>query len=128
MLNFHILSHNSSKTGYAHLRAKVHFFSFIYFFQKTNEQAKQLRAHGKPWMQRVPYTFPLHKLPPELRFLKRFFSVSFCLSEYSLDKIKVGGDSCLPRHFDYIKVSSPYYRTGDSAGDLFRLRGVTLKV
>src|SRR3954469_24765680 len=36
-----------------------------------NEQAKQLRAHGKPWMQRVPYTFPLHNLPPELKiFLK----------------------------------------------------------
>src|SRR3954447_26244127 len=30
MLNFHILSHNSSKTGYAHSRAKVHSFSFIY--------------------------------------------------------------------------------------------------
>src|SRR4051812_45609919 len=66
------------KTGYAHLRAKVHFFFFHLLFLKTNEQAKQLRAHGKPWMQRVPYTFPLHKLPPELRFsLKGFFLFLF---------------------------------------------------
>src|SRR3954468_24711684 len=69
----------------------------------VSKRAKQLRAHGKPWMQRVPYTFPLHKLPPELRFLKRFSSVSFCLSVYCLDKIKVGGDSCLTATFRSIK-------------------------
>src|SRR3954470_229299 len=80
MLIFNILSHNSSKTGNAHLRAKVHFFLSSTFSE--NEQAKQLRAHGKPWMQRVPYTFPLHKLPPNLDFFKRFFSVSFGLSEF----------------------------------------------
>src|SRR3954466_3426766 len=48
-------------------------------------------------MQRVPYTFPLHKLPPELRFLQRSF---LFFLPFQLDKIKVGGDSCLPRHFD----------------------------
>src|SRR3954470_6109290 len=32
---------------------KSTFFLHLLFL-KTNEQAKQLRAHGKPWMQRVP--------------------------------------------------------------------------
>src|SRR3954466_1645269 len=42
--------------------------------------------------------------PPNLDFLKGFFSVSFCLSEYCLDKIKVGGYSCLP-YISIIKKS-----------------------
>src|SRR4051812_46532279 len=78
-------------------------------------------------MQRVPYTFPLHKLPPELRFLKRFFSVSFCLSEYSLDKIKVGGDSCLPYIFDYKKSVHRITELATLLGMLSNKRGVTLK-
>src|SRR4051812_30794009 len=42
---------------------------------------------------------------------------------FQLDKIKVGGDSCLPQHFQILKVSSPYYRTGDSAGEISIKRG-----
>src|SRR3954467_5410661 len=71
-------------------KLKSYFISTLFL-----QRAKQLRAHGKPWMQRVPYTFPLYKLPPRLSFYLKGFSCSFSLSD-SLDKIKVGGDSCLP--------------------------------
>src|SRR4051812_49978237 len=49
-------------------------------------------------MQRVPYTFPLYNLPPELKIFQRSF---LFFLPFQLDKIKVGGDSCYPRHFDY---------------------------
>src|SRR3954466_5256158 len=40
MLIFNILSHNSSKTGYANLRAKVHFFFHLPFSKKqTSKQS-----------------------------------------------------------------------------------------
>ena len=43
-------------------------------------------------------TFPFYNLPPEPRNIsKKEFFCAFFLS--LLDKIKVGGDSCLPRHF-----------------------------
>ena len=43
-------------------------------------------------------TFPFYNLPPVLRNIsKKVFSVIFPFP--LLDKIKVGGDSCLPRHF-----------------------------
>src|SRR3954470_7478490 len=79
-------------------------FSSTFLKQK---RAKQLRAHGKPWMQRVPYTFPLHNYPPNSVFFKRFFAVLLAFLIY-LDKIKVDGDSFLTTTFQ-IKVSSPYY-------------------
>src|SRR3954471_20366926 len=58
-------------------------------------------------MQRVPYTFPLYNLPPKLRNFQRSF---LFFLPFQLDKIKVGGDSCYPQHFDK-KVSSPYYNS-----------------
>src|SRR4051812_12846203 len=73
-------------------------------------------------MQRVPYTLPLYNLPPELKIFQRSFLFFF---PFQLDKIKVGGNSCLPQHFN--KISSPYYRTGDSAGMLSNKRGVTFE-
>src|SRR3954464_5812737 len=60
------------QNGYAHLRAKVHIH---FFYISERKRAKQLRAHGKPWMQRVPYTFPLHNYPRTQFSLKRFFPV-----------------------------------------------------
>ena len=43
-------------------------------------------------------TFPFYNLPPVLRNIsKKVFSVLFPFP--LLDEIKVGGDSCLPRHF-----------------------------
>ena len=43
-------------------------------------------------------TFPFYNLPPEPeKNLEKEFFCAFVLS--LLDKIKVGGDSCLPRHF-----------------------------
>src|SRR3954466_3024768 len=74
-------------------------------------------------MQRVPYTFPLHKLPPELRFLQRSF---LFFLPFQLDKIKVGGDSCYPQHFDKKSV----HRITELAtllGMLSIKRGVTLE-
>src|SRR4051812_18523990 len=60
-------------------------------------------------MQRVPYTFPLYNLPPELKiFLKKGLSCSFSIS-IKLDKIKIGGDSCYPHMSN--QISSPYYST-----------------
>src|SRR3954471_24412032 len=78
-------------------------------------------------MKRVPYTFPFHNLPPEPVFFQKGLFLYF-LPFLTLDKIKVGGDSCSPQHCCIlkIKVSSPSYRTGDSAGDIF-LRGVYLR-
>ena len=74
-------------------------------------------------------TFPFYNLPPPpnpRNISKKEFFCAFFLS--LLDKIKVGGDSCLPRHFANTKcktqtsikqsVLPPYHRTGDSAGDL----------
>src|SRR3954470_13881955 len=45
MLIFNILSHNSSKTGYAHLRAKVHFF-LSSTFSKNKRASKPIKS---PW-------------------------------------------------------------------------------
>ena len=69
-------------------------------------------------------TFPFYTLPPVLRNIsKKEFFCAFFLS--LLDKIKFGGDSCLPRHFAKINAnqhsknsqfSPPYHRTSDSAG------------
>src|SRR3954464_5314290 len=47
MLIFNILSHNSSKTGYAHLRAKVHFFLSSTFFLKNKRASKAIKS---PWI------------------------------------------------------------------------------
>src|SRR3954464_4947801 len=66
------------QNGYAHLLAKVR-IHFFYIYER--KRAKQLRAHGKPWMQRVPYTFPLHNYPPNSVFFKKFFFCSFSLSD-----------------------------------------------
>ena len=82
-------------------------------------------------------TFPFHNLPPEPKiFSKKVFPVLLYLS-LILDKIKVGGDSCLPQHcFAKSKLKSSQflhrgYRTGDSAGDFkinfLNKRGVTLE-
>src|SRR4051812_29056327 len=75
-----------SKQGYAYLQAKVlNEISLLFTHDTSNFSNKQtrankLRAHGKPWMQRVPYTLPLYKLPPELSFLLKGFSCSFSIS------------------------------------------------
>src|SRR3954471_9183901 len=65
--------------------------------------------------------------PPNLDFFKKVFSVSFCLSEYCLDKIKVGGDSCLPQHFDYKKSVHRITELATLLGMLSNKRGVTLE-
>src|SRR3954470_20178171 len=64
--------------------------------------------------------------PSPFSFKKGLFL--YFLPFLTLDKIKVGGDSCSPQHCCVlkIKVSSPSYRTGDSAGE--SLRGVTLEL
>src|SRR3954467_3621590 len=63
--------------------------------------------------------------PSPFSFKKGLFL--YFLPFLTLDKIKVGGDSCSPQHCCEIKikVSSPSYRTGDSAGDIFK-EGFTL--
>src|SRR4051812_22280615 len=64
---------------------------------------------------------------PPSPFLKKGLFLYF-LPFLTLDKIKVGGDSCFTAtllHLIKIKVSSPSYRTGDSAGDTFK-EGFTL--
>src|SRR3954471_18306068 len=62
-------------------------------------------------MKRVPYTFPFHNLPPEPVFFQKGLFLYF-LPFLTLDKIKVGGDSCSPQHSckTKIKVSSPSYK------------------
>ena len=70
---------------------------------------------------------------------KKEFFCAFFLS--LLDKIKVGGESCLPRHFantnakrkpaipkkgNKSRFLPPYHRTGDSAGDM--ISGVYLRI
>ena len=73
-------------------------------------------------------TFPFYNLPPEPeKHPEKEYFCAFVLS--LLDKIKDGGDSCLPRHFAKTntkrkpafqknnKFFPPYYGTGDSAGD-----------
>src|SRR3954464_8592877 len=61
--------------------------------------------------------------PPNLDFFKKVLFCFFLPFRICLDKIKVGGDSCLTARFSNIKVSSPYYRTGDSAGEISIKRG-----
>ena len=74
-------------------------------------------------------TFPFYNLPPEPeKYLEKEFFCAFVLS--LLDKIKDGGDSCLPRHFvktnananQHSKTVSSIptdHRIGDSAGEYY---------
>ena len=76
-------------------------------FSNPQAQRKQLlktieQVPKSPWIttdRKGANTFPFYNLPPEpeKHLEKRKFSMLFFLS--LLDKIKVGGDSCLPRHF-----------------------------
>ena len=73
-------------------------------------------------------TFPLYKVPPEPKNLKLrsflFFSTfPYWIKEKSVATLAIR-DICFPKQ-KHIKVSSPYDRTGDSAGEL--QREVTLK-
>ena len=58
--------------------------------------SKYLRAHGKPWIERV-LTPSLSIIYPRTQNLEKGFFLYFF--PFRLDEIKVGGDSCLPRHF-----------------------------
>ena len=42
-------------------------------------------------------TFPFYNLPPALKISKK--GIFLCFFPFQLDKIKVSGDSYLPRHF-----------------------------
>ena len=67
-------------------------------------------------------TFPLYNLPPTQNLEKGFFLYFF---PFRLDEIKVGGNSCLLRHFANTKrkiqtsikqsVLPPYHMTNDSS-------------
>ena len=63
---------------------------------KTYEQVPK-----SPWIttdRKGANTHPFYNLPPDPeKYLKKEFFCAFVLS--LLDKIKVGGDSCLPQHF-----------------------------
>ena len=75
------------------------------FFQthkhKENNFENNEQVPKSPWIttdRKGANTFPFYNLPPVLRSIsKKEFFCAFFLS--LLDKIKVGGDSCLPRHF-----------------------------
>ena len=59
-------------------------------------------------------TFPFYNLPPVLRNIsKKEFFCAFFLS--LLDKIKVGGDSCLARHFANNKRKPAFQKTVSSS-------------
>ena len=84
--------------------------------------SKYLRAHGKPWIERVLTPSLSIIYPPYSNISKKVFSVLFPFP--LLDEIKVGGDSCLPHICEYkthtsvkLSVLPPYHRTDDSAGD-----------
>ena len=59
--------------------------------------SKYLRAHGKPWIERVIIPSLSIIYPPYSEYLENGFFLYFF--PFLLDEIKVGGDSCLPRHF-----------------------------
>ena len=59
--------------------------------------SKYLRAHGKPWIERVlTPSLSIIYLPYSEYLEKGFFLYFF---PFRLYEIKVGGDSCLPQHF-----------------------------
>ena len=67
---------------------------------KENNFENNEQVPKSPWIttdRKGANTFPFYNLPPVLRnSQKRFFPVLFPSPLF--DKIKVGGDSCLPRH------------------------------
>ena len=65
---------------------------------------KYLRAHGKPWIERVLTPSLSIIYPPYSKSRKRIFFLYFF--PFRLDEIKVGGDSCLPRHFANTKCKT----------------------
>ena len=102
------------------------------------KMSKYLRAHGKPWIERVlTPSLSIIYLPYSETSRKRFFSIIFPFP--LLDKIKVSGDSCLPRHFANTNAKCKpaflnkqsrfwplYHKTGDSAGEI--IGGVHLRI
>src|ERR1043165_4427236 len=78
-------------------------------------------------MERGANTFPFHNLLPYSESNEGLFL--YFLPSLNWIKIKAGGDSCYPHICDTktYKVSSPCYRTGDSAGERDTLKRECLK-
>ena len=98
------LSEQFSKTTSSHRWGLIQGSSQSKTFQNKTHKHKQFKNEQvpkSPWKtmdRKGANTFPFYNLPPVLRNIsKKVFSVLFPFP--LLDEIKVGGDSCLPRHF-----------------------------